>query len=309
MLADQVEQKIRAIIPPDRLASIVDNIGLPISGINISYGNSGTIGVFDADILVTLERRADADRRLCEDACASNCRRRSRARPSRSCPPTSSARSSISARRRRSTCRSPAPISPPAALSPTSCSPRSATSPASPIRASRRRSSTRALKVDFNRELAGVVGLTEEDAATSIQATLSGSTQTAPTYWLNPANGVSYPVSVQTPQYAIDTLGRPQEPAADGGAVDAIAGRARHLLARAARRRSSRTTTSATPSTSMRRRRVATSAASPPTSRRSSTTCARRAAQGLDGRHPRPSRDDGQRLSAVVDRLGASRSC
>jgi len=64
-----------------------------------------------------------------------------------------------------------------------------------------------ALKVDFNRELAGVVGLTESDAASSIQATLSGSTQTAPTYWLNPSNGVSYPVSVQTPQYGIDTLG------------------------------------------------------------------------------------------------------
>src|SRR3984885_12780846 len=63
------------------------------------------------------------------------------------------------------------------------------------------------MKVDFNRELAGVVGLTENDASTSIQATLSGSTQTAPTYWLSPANGVSYAVSVQTPQYDIDTLG------------------------------------------------------------------------------------------------------
>ena len=63
------------------------------------------------------------------------------------------------------------------------------------------------LKVDFNRELAGVVGLMEVDASTSMQATLSGSTQTAPTYWLSPANGVSYPVSVQTPQYSIDTLG------------------------------------------------------------------------------------------------------
>src|SRR6202021_572915 len=63
------------------------------------------------------------------------------------------------------------------------------------------------LKVDFNRELAGVVGLTEGDAASSIQATLSGSTQTAPTYWLDPSNGVSYGVSVQTPQYDIDTMG------------------------------------------------------------------------------------------------------
>jgi len=63
------------------------------------------------------------------------------------------------------------------------------------------------LKVDFNREFAGVVGLTENDASTSVQATLSGSTQTSPTYWLNPDNGVSYPVSVQTPQYDIDSLG------------------------------------------------------------------------------------------------------
>src|SRR5260370_22476808 len=53
-LTDEVEQKIRTIIPPARVASIVDNIGLPVSGINISYGNSGTIGVFDADILMTL---------------------------------------------------------------------------------------------------------------------------------------------------------------------------------------------------------------------------------------------------------------
>ncbi len=63
------------------------------------------------------------------------------------------------------------------------------------------------LRVDFNRAMAGVVGLTEGDAASSIQASLSGSTQTAPTFWLNPRNGVSYPVSIQTPQYAIDTKG------------------------------------------------------------------------------------------------------
>src|SRR4051794_27032588 len=64
-----------------------------------------------------------------------------------------------------------------------------------------------ALKVDFNRDFAGVVGLTENDATNSLQTTLSGSTQTAPTFWLSPTNGVSYSVSVQTPQYGIDTLG------------------------------------------------------------------------------------------------------
>src|SRR5271170_7257078 len=53
-LTDEVEQKVRTIIPPDRITSVLDNIGLPISGINNSYGNSGTIGVFDGDMLVTL---------------------------------------------------------------------------------------------------------------------------------------------------------------------------------------------------------------------------------------------------------------
>src|ERR1700691_3848326 len=63
LLADQIEQKIRAIITPSRVGSVVDNIGLPISGINNSYGNSGTIGVFDCDMLVTLNEgptRTDA---------------------------------------------------------------------------------------------------------------------------------------------------------------------------------------------------------------------------------------------------------
>jgi len=53
-LTGRIENRIRALLPPDRIASVVNNIGLPISGINISYGNSGTIGTFDADMLVTL---------------------------------------------------------------------------------------------------------------------------------------------------------------------------------------------------------------------------------------------------------------
>ncbi len=70
----------RQIIPPRELDSIVDNIGLPISGINMAYSNSGTIGVEDADILITLEARPRADRGLRADACASGCRGSSPAR-------------------------------------------------------------------------------------------------------------------------------------------------------------------------------------------------------------------------------------
>jgi multidrug efflux pump subunit AcrB len=62
------------------------------------------------------------------------------------------------------------------------------------------------LNVNVDRSLAGLVGLTEKDAATAMLTTLAGSSQTSPTYWLNPQTGVSYPVSVQTPQRNIDTM-------------------------------------------------------------------------------------------------------
>ncbi len=57
----------------------------------------------------------------------------------------------------------------------------------------------------MDRSLADEVGLTQRDVATSLLTSLAGSGQTAPTFWLNPANGVSYPVIVQTPQYRMDS--------------------------------------------------------------------------------------------------------
>jgi len=62
------------------------------------------------------------------------------------------------------------------------------------------------LNVNMDRSLAGLVGLNEGSAVTAMRTTLSGSAQTSPTYWLDPKTGVSYPVSVQTPSYGIDTM-------------------------------------------------------------------------------------------------------
>jgi multidrug efflux pump subunit AcrB len=62
------------------------------------------------------------------------------------------------------------------------------------------------LNVNFDRSLAGLVGLSEKDAATAMLTTLAGSSQTSPTYWLNPGTGVSYPVSIQTPTRDIGTM-------------------------------------------------------------------------------------------------------
>ena len=53
-LCDLVERTIRETIPPDQIANIVDNIGLPYSGINMAYNNTGTIGPEDADVLISL---------------------------------------------------------------------------------------------------------------------------------------------------------------------------------------------------------------------------------------------------------------
>jgi multidrug efflux pump subunit AcrB len=205
-LTDQVEQKIRALIPPDRIANIVDNIGLPNSGINISYGTSGTIGVFDVDISVTLnegETSTDALVKLLREKLPA------------AFPGTTFAFLPADIVTQILNFGSPAPLDVQIAGADVKASRAFANKLLGKIRhvpgvadaRVQEQFQSPALKVDFNRELAGVVGLTESDAASSIQATLSGSTQTAPTYWLNPTNGVSYPVSVQTPQYGIDTLG------------------------------------------------------------------------------------------------------
>src|SRR5208337_4582637 len=55
-LFDHVEDAIRQTVPPRELASIVDNIGLPVSGINRAYSNTGGIGPQDGDIYITLTK-------------------------------------------------------------------------------------------------------------------------------------------------------------------------------------------------------------------------------------------------------------
>ena len=63
-LADEVEKVIREVVPPKELGTILDNLGLPYSGINLSYSNAGTIGTLDGEIQVALERGPQADAKL-----------------------------------------------------------------------------------------------------------------------------------------------------------------------------------------------------------------------------------------------------
>jgi multidrug efflux pump subunit AcrB len=204
-LTDQVEQKIRAIIPPDRLTSIVNNIGLPSSGINLSYQNTGTIGVFDADMLVSLRAGATPTDVYVKAL---------REQLPKAFPGTTFSFLPADIVSQILNFGSPAPLDVQIAGNDVNASRPFANKLLAKIRRVPGIADPRiqeafqdpALKVDFNREFAGVVGLTENDASTALQTTLTGSTQTAPTYWLG-SNGVSYAVSVQTPQYGIDTLG------------------------------------------------------------------------------------------------------
>jgi multidrug efflux pump subunit AcrB len=206
VLVDQVGKKIRAIIPPDRLASVVDNIGLPVSGINLSYSNTGTVGVFDADILVTLREGSTPTDDYVKTL---------REQLPRAFPGTTFSFLPADMVSQILNFGSPAPIDVQIAGNDLKASRAFATKLLAKIRHVPGVADPRiqeafqdpALRVDFNREFAGVVGLTENDASTSLQTSLSGTTQTASTYWLNPSNGVSYAISVQTPQYGIDTLG------------------------------------------------------------------------------------------------------
>src|SRR5262249_6807582 len=55
-LADQVNQVIQLTIPKRDIETVIDNVGVPYSGINLTYSNSGTIGTADAEILVQLKQ-------------------------------------------------------------------------------------------------------------------------------------------------------------------------------------------------------------------------------------------------------------
>ncbi|MCJ2113506.1 efflux RND transporter permease subunit [Methylobacterium sp. E-025] len=211
-LTGRVEGRLRALIPPGRVASVVNNIGLPISGINISYGNSGTIGTFDADMLVTLDETSGGSEGGPSTAALTQ---QLRERLPQDFPGVTFAFLPADIVSQILNFGSPAALDVQVASRDIAGGRAYANMLLARVRRvagvadARIQEQARnpALRVDFDRALAGVVGLTEGDAAASLQATLSGSTQTAPTYWLDPRNGVSYPVSVQTPQYSIDTLG------------------------------------------------------------------------------------------------------
>ncbi|HZC96732.1 MAG TPA: efflux RND transporter permease subunit [Bradyrhizobium sp.] len=204
-LCDEVERKIRQTIPPDQLANVVINIGLPVSGINIAYNNTGTIGPSDADIMVSLHKNHAPTAAYVKQL---------RTLLPQTFPGTTFAFLPADIVAQILNFGLPAPIDLQVIGAKQEADYAYATDLLNRIRkvpgiADLRIQQTYSypqINVAVDRTLADEVGLSQRDVANSLLVTLSGSGQVKPNFWLNTKNGVSYPIVAQVPQHRIDTM-------------------------------------------------------------------------------------------------------
>ena len=204
-LIAEVEKYVRTVIEPEQLAALVDNIGLPISGINTAYNNTGTVGSQDSDIQISLKEGHRPTAEYIKEL---------RETLPREFPnavfsfPASDIVGQIL------NFGSSAPIDLQISGNNLAANFTYASSLLRDIRRvpgvvdARIQQSQQlpTFKIDVDRTRAQLVGLTERDVTNSLVVNLAGSSQVAPTFWLNNANGVSYPIVLQTPQYSLDSL-------------------------------------------------------------------------------------------------------
>src|SRR5271169_4458895 len=204
-LADQVDAVIRETIPPKELQTVLDNIGVPYSGINLSYSNSGTFGTSDAEILVQLKE----ERGKPTSAYINELREKLPQRV----PGTQFFFQPADIVTQILHFGTPAPID----LAVTGTNQRGnyvvEEKLAKEIRHIpgavdvhvQQAFDEPTLHMDVDRTRAQSVGLQAKDVAQNLLVSLSSSFQTAPAFWLDPKNGVAYNVAVQSPQYRVDS--------------------------------------------------------------------------------------------------------
>jgi multidrug efflux pump subunit AcrB len=204
-ITDEVEQHIRALIPPGELAGILDNIGLPVSGINLTYDSSLPVGDADADILITLAPH---------HAATAGYVRRLRAALTRDFPGVTFAFLPADIVSQILNFGLPAPIDVQVVGNDADADRTVAQQLLVRLRSVRglvdlhvhQPSDAPAINVNVDRAKALEAGLQQRQVAQNLLIALSGSSQTSPNFWLNPKNGVSYPVTTATPQYAMSSL-------------------------------------------------------------------------------------------------------
>ncbi|HEY2559959.1 MAG TPA: efflux RND transporter permease subunit [Caldimonas sp.] len=204
-LADGVEAAIRQLIPKDELDTVLDNLGVPNSGINLSYSNAGTIGTLDGEILMSLKEGHRPTREFVTLL---------RSELPKRFPGTEfffqpadivtqilnfglpaaidvqfagndqAANATIAARLVKKMQQIPGAVD---------------------VHVHQRLDAP-AVDLQMDRSRLQQVGLTAQNVGQNVLVSLAGSSQTAPAFWLNPQNGVVYSIAVQTPQYRVDSL-------------------------------------------------------------------------------------------------------
>jgi multidrug efflux pump subunit AcrB len=201
----KIQQVIREVIPAHDIATVVDNIGLPPSSINLIYNNTGVFGTQDGDIQIALSPNhaptADYVRVLRDKL--------PQAFPDTvfSFPPADIISQILNF-------GAPAPIDIQIRGNNLAANFEYANTLLKEIRRipgvadARIQQSAKSpvFEVQLDRTQAQEMGITARDVTNNMVVNLAGSSQVAPTFWLNPANGISYPVVMQTPQYELDSL-------------------------------------------------------------------------------------------------------
>jgi multidrug efflux pump subunit AcrB len=204
---DHVENAIRKVIPPKDLNTIVDNIGLPASSVDMVYSNTGTTGPQDGDIQIALNEghrpTADYIKQL-------------RERLPREFPGSQFSFLPADITSQILNFGAPAPLDVAIAGRNMQANQAYAIAIMNRMKAIPGIADVRLqqsnnypeLGVHVDRVRASELGITESDVTNSMVASLAGSSQVSPAFWLNPRNGVSYPIVAQTPQYEMDSMAK-----------------------------------------------------------------------------------------------------
>jgi multidrug efflux pump subunit AcrB len=202
----QVEDEVRNTIPTADLDTILDNIGLPFSGTNLAMGDNQNIGPSDGDIQIALKE----DHRGPAAQYVQQLRHRLHTR----FPGVTFYFEAANMTSQILNFGLPAPID-------VQVIGRNAAANYAMAQDLQRRIERipgaadvhihqivdyPEIRVNVDRSRAAELGLSQQDVTSSVLISLSGSTQVAPSYWLNWNNGVNYSIGVQTPQYAIPSL-------------------------------------------------------------------------------------------------------
>lgn len=201
----EIQQAIRRVIPSEEIVTLVDNIGLPVSSINLTYNNTGVIGSQDGDIQIALTKDHKPTAAYVKQL---------RAELPKQFPGVTFTFPPADIVSQILNFGSPAPIDVQIRGNNLNANFDYANTLLKRIREvpgvtdARIQQSRQnpVLNVSVDRTRAQDIGLTIRDVTNNMVVNLTGSSQAAPTFWLNPANGVSYPIVMQTPQYLLDSL-------------------------------------------------------------------------------------------------------